>query len=71
MSTVAAISFHDDHTMSIDVAGVSFISMSTPIQVEDGSWVSELLIRTRRGTVALQLNADDSAALSAVMEGAV
>ena len=55
---LAAISFNDNHSISMDVEGVSYIGTAQPIQLEDGSWFMELLIRTSSGTVALQLVAD-------------
>lgn len=59
MKTVAAISFHNDHSISMDVEAVARIEMSAPIQLEDGSWCCEMLLRSGHGTVALQLLADD------------
>jgi len=58
MKTVAAISFHDNHSVSMDIDGVNRIDLTHPIQLEDGSWTCELLVRTGNGTVALQLLAD-------------
>lgn len=55
---VAAISFNDNHSLSMDVEGVSHISAAHPIELEDGTWFLELLVRTDNGTVALQLVAD-------------
>jgi len=55
---LAAISFNDNHSISMDVEGVSYIGTAQPLQLEDGSWFMELLIRTNSGTVALQLVAD-------------
>lgn len=64
MKTVAAISFRDNHSLSMDVDGVTAVEMSKPIQVEDGTWCSEMLIRSANGTVALNLLADDPAKLA-------
>jgi hypothetical protein len=58
MKTVAAISFRDNHSVSMDVDGVSRIEATNPTQLEDGLWCCELLIRSANGTVALQLLAD-------------
>lgn len=59
MKTVASISFRDNKSISMDVEGVSTIEMGAPIEVDDGTWFCEMLIRTLHGTVALQLTADD------------
>ncbi|MBI5165137.1 MAG: hypothetical protein HY985_14705 [Magnetospirillum sp.] len=58
MKTVAAISFRDNHSLSMDVEAVNRVEASAPIQIEDGTWSCELLIRSAYGTVALQLLAD-------------
>jgi hypothetical protein len=58
MKTVAAISFLDNHSLSMDVEGVNKITLGAPIQLDEASWCCELLIRTTNGTVALQLVAD-------------
>jgi hypothetical protein len=55
---VAAISFNDNHSLSMDVEGVAYIGAAHPIELEDGTWFLELLVRTDNGTVALQLVAD-------------
>ncbi|KIL97096.1 hypothetical protein CCC_00157 [Paramagnetospirillum magnetotacticum MS-1] len=55
---VAAISFNDNHSLSMDVEGVRSIGAAQPLELEDGSWFMELLIRTGNGTVALQLVAE-------------
>ncbi|CAA7621465.1 hypothetical protein [Magnetospirillum sp. UT-4] len=57
MKTVAAISFRDNHSISMDVDAVSHVEISAPIQLEDGSWCAELLVRSGNGTIALQLTA--------------
>ena len=59
MQTVAAISFRDNKSVSMDVEGVSAIEMGQPIQVDAGQWFCELIVRTAHGVVALQLVADD------------
>lgn len=69
MKTVAAISFRDNHSVSMDVDAVSHVEASPPTQVEDGVWYCELLIRSANGTVALQLLADDPAKLRVVSQG--
>ncbi|MBI3446999.1 MAG: hypothetical protein HY055_16945 [Magnetospirillum sp.] len=55
---VAAISFNDNHSLSMDVDGVTYIGAAQPLELDDGTWFLELLIRTKNGTVALQLVAD-------------
>lgn len=55
---VAAISFNDNHSISMDVEGVTYIGSAAPLELEDGTWFVELLIRTKSGTVALQLVGD-------------
>ncbi|MDA8230609.1 MAG: hypothetical protein M0006_04640 [Magnetospirillum sp.] len=58
MKTVAAISFLDNHSLSMDIEGVTSIDLGPPMPLEDGSWTREVLIRSANGTVALQLLAD-------------
>ena len=55
---VAAISFNDNHSLSMDVEGVSYIGTAQPMELDDGTWFLELLIRTSNGTIALQLVGD-------------
>lgn len=69
MKTVAAISFRDNHSVSMDVDGVSHVGVSVPTQVEEGLWYCELLIRSANGTVALQLLADSPDKLQVVPQG--
>jgi len=38
MKTVAAISFRDNHSLSMDVDSVSRIEVTRPNQIEDGLW---------------------------------
>lgn len=59
MKTVAAISFRDNHSVSMDVEAVRRVEVTAPAQLDDGLWYCELLIRSANGTVALQLLADD------------
>ena len=58
MKTVAAISFRDNHSLSMDVDAVSRIEVSRATQIEDDLWCCELLIRSANGTIALQLLSD-------------
>ena len=69
MKTVAAISFRDNHSLSMDVDGVSHLEVSKPIQLEDGTWCAEMLIHSANGTVALQLLADDPSKLEVRQPG--
>lgn len=69
MKTVAAISFRDNHSVSMDVDAVSQVTATMPAQLEDGLWYCELLIRSANGTVALQLLADDPAKLKVDTQG--
>ncbi|MDO8605048.1 MAG: hypothetical protein Q7R40_00795 [Phaeospirillum sp.] len=55
---VAAISFNDNHSISMDVEGVTYVGTAAPIELDDGTWFVELLVRTDSGTIALQLVAD-------------
>jgi len=43
--TVASVCFLDNHSISMDVEQVSSIEMGAPMQVEDGTWFCELIIR--------------------------
>lgn len=69
MKTVAAISFRDNHSISMDVDAVTQLTATVPTQLEDGLWYSELLVRSVNGTVALQLLADDPAKLKVEPQG--
>lgn len=59
MKTVAAVSFHDNHSISMDVDSVQEIVLGRPMQLSDDQWFCELVIHTENGKVALQLLADD------------
>lgn len=69
MKTVAAISFRDNHSVSMDVEGVNRIEVTSPNQLDDGLWYCELLIRSANGTVALQLLSDDPEKLRVEPQG--
>jgi hypothetical protein len=69
MKTVAAISFHNDQRLSMDVDHVSSIEYSSPIQTEDGQWFCEMLVRSANGVIALQLLADEPEKLRIHQEG--
>jgi hypothetical protein len=59
MKTVAAISFRDNQSLSMDIEDVRRAEVTAPIQTDDGIWCCELLVRTAHGTVALQMTASD------------
>lgn len=68
MKTFAAISFRNDHSLSMDVDDVSRVEMGPVVQLDDGSWGAELLIRSTRGTVSVQLQADTPEKLAVVTD---
>jgi hypothetical protein len=57
--TVASISFHSNHNLSMDVDEVQGISMSTPMQLSEGQWFCEMIIRSANGVLAVQMLASD------------
>lgn len=67
--TVAAMSFRDNHSISMDVDAVSRIEVSAPIQLEDGLWCCEMLVRSAHGTIALQLTSDHPDHLQVIPQG--
>lgn len=69
MQTVAAISFRDNHSLSMDMESVSRIDITAPKLIDDGTWFCELLVRGAHGTVVLNLLADDPAKLQVVPQG--
>ena len=58
MKTVASISFLDNHSLSMDVEAVQKIELTPPMELEEGLWMSSLLIRADSGTVAIKLLAE-------------
>lgn len=68
MQTVAAISFRDNHSLSMDVENVSLIEISTPREVDNGVWFCELMVRNAGGTVVLNLVADSPDKLQVVTQ---
>lgn len=66
MKTVAAISFRDNHSMTMDIEQVSRIEITAPTELEEGVWCCELLIRTANGIVALNMLADEADQLQVV-----
>jgi hypothetical protein len=69
MKTVAAISFLDNHSLTMDVENVSRIEITAPTQLDDKMWCCELLVRTPHGIVALNMVSDDPAKLQAIQQG--
>lgn len=66
---VAAISFHDNHSVSMDVEDVARVEVTAPMALEDGNWCCELLVRSDSGTIALQLTADAPEKLQVFSQG--
>ena len=64
---VAGISFNDNNGISMDLEGVTHIGTGAPMDLGDGRWFMELLVRTTTGIVALQLVSDSPDKL--VVEG--
>lgn len=58
MKTVAAVSFRNNQSISMDIEGVKGISLGAPMQLDDGTWFCEMLVRAENGVVALQLLAE-------------
>lgn len=59
MKTVAAVSFHDNRQISMDVEEIEGIFLGRPVQVAEGKWFCELIIDSAHGKVAVQMLADD------------
>lgn len=57
--TVAAVSFHDNHSISMDVESVQSIAIGKPMKLEEGQWFCELVLHSGNGIVSLQLLSDD------------
>ena len=56
--TVASVSFLDNRSISMDVEAVVTISLGPPMELGDGEWFCELIVRSDNGTVAVQMLAD-------------
>lgn len=69
MKTVAAISFLDNHSISMDVEGVRYLEMTNPVQIDENTWVCEVLVRNTSGTLAMQLMADSPEKLKINIQG--
>jgi len=59
--TVASVSFHSNHNLSMDVDEVLGISMSTPMKIGEGQWFCEIIVRSANGTLAVNMLSDDPA----------
>lgn len=57
--TVASVSFHSNHNLSMDVDEVQGISIGTPMKLAEGQWFCEMIIRSANGTLAINMLADD------------
>lgn len=64
--TVAAISFHNNKNLSIDVEDVVGIDIGVPQDLGGGVWFVDLIIRSDIGNVSLQLTSDDVEKLKAI-----
>jgi len=60
--TVASVSFHSNHNLSMDVDEVQGINMSAPMQLGEGQWFCELIIRSANGTLAVNMLTNDPGA---------
>ena len=59
--TVASVSFHSNHNLSMDVDEVQGISMSAPMKLAEGQWFCEIIVRSANGTLAVNMLTDDPA----------
>ncbi len=57
--TVASVSFHSNHNLSMDVDEVQGISMSMPMKLGDNQWFCELIVRSANGTLAVNMLTQD------------
>ena len=57
--TVASVSFHSNHNLSMDVDEVQGISMSKPMKIAEGQWFCEVIVRSANGTLAVNMLTDD------------
>ncbi len=64
--TVAAISFHDNKNLSIDIEDIISIDIGQPLEMTEGVWFVDLIIRSDAGNVSLQLTADSLEKLKAI-----
>ena len=57
--TVASVSFHSNHNLSMDVDEVLGISVSAPMKLAEGQWFCEVIVRSANGTLAVNMLSDD------------
>ena len=57
--TVASVSFHDNHSLSLDIEQVLGIEMGTPIELEEGQWFCEVIVRSHNGNLSVQMIAEN------------
>ena len=57
--TVASVSFHSNHNLSMDVDEVQGISIGTPMKLAENQWFCEMIVRSANGTLAINMLADD------------
>lgn len=57
--TVASVSFHSNHNLSMDVDEVQGISIGAPMKVAEGQWFCEMIVRSANGTLAINMLADE------------
>ena len=57
--TVASVSFHSNHNLSMDVDEVLGISVSPPMKLGEGQWFCEVIVRSANGTLAVNMLSDD------------
>ncbi len=55
---VASVCFLDNRSISMDIESVIGIDVGSPMQLQEGEWFCELIVRSTNGVVALQLLAD-------------
>jgi hypothetical protein len=56
---VASVCFLDNRSISMDVEAVIGIDLGLPMEVGDGQWFCELIVRSSNGVVALQMLSND------------
>jgi hypothetical protein len=56
--TVASVSFLDNHSVSMDVEAVQGVALGTPMEIGDGQWFCELIVRSTNGVLSVQMLAD-------------
>ncbi|MFN3075943.1 MAG: hypothetical protein ABT940_03490 [Alphaproteobacteria bacterium] len=58
MGTVGDVSFDDGRSVTMDLENVTVIERGTPMEIGEGQWFCELIVRTETGFVALQMLSD-------------